>query len=236
MKLTHQLFTASLLLVTHQSQAASVAWTSASFTDANQISTAGTLVEARNLGQGTNGANGATPTASVTVNGVVFSSSTGSQYTDAAAVGTFRDAGNYSGATITGLTAGETDDLLDTLEFGGGVGNSTVTLSGLTIGLEYTVQVLFARNQNPANNIDLGHALTVGGAEVYTLNDVAYGNGAHIATGTFTADATSQELHFASSAAGNAEFNALQLRVVPEPSSAALLGLGGLALILRRRK
>ncbi|WP_309489801.1 PEP-CTERM sorting domain-containing protein [Oceaniferula flava] len=35
---------------------------------------------------------------------------------------------------------------------------------------------------------------------------------------------------------GNAQFDYLEVGVVPEPSTTALLGLGGLALILRRRK
>ncbi|MDB4409051.1 PEP-CTERM sorting domain-containing protein, partial [Akkermansiaceae bacterium] len=71
--------------------------------------------------------------------------------------------------------------------------------------------------------------------------------------GTFTADAASQTFRMGATRAGNyvdgqaydnsnggqAQINALQVRdlgVVPEPSSTALLGLGGLALILRRRK
>lgn len=36
--------------------------------------------------------------------------------------------------------------------------------------------------------------------------------------------------------AGNVSFNGIRFAAVPEPSSTALLGLGGLALILRRRK
>lgn len=64
--------------------------------------------------------------------------------------------------------------------------------------------------------------------------------------GTFTAVGTTQSFDFAgtrngfgSFSSGTGQINALQLRnvtPVPEPSSTALLGLGGLALILRRRK
>ncbi|MEM1085151.1 MAG: PEP-CTERM sorting domain-containing protein [Verrucomicrobiota bacterium] len=218
-------------------QAAVVVWSSETFTDASQILTTGTLVEASNLGQGEIGANGASPTASVTLNGVVFSSVSGSQYTDATAVGTFRNVGNYTGPEILGLTTDETEDLLDTLEFGGGAGNSTVTLSGLQPGLEYAVQVLLSRNQNPGGTIDLGHALAPGGAEVYTELDIPVGAGvgASVATGLFTADSSTQELHFSSSVASNAEINALQLRIIPEPDSVLLLGVAA-SFGLRRRR
>ena len=54
--------------------------------------------------------------------------------------------------------------------------------------------------------------------------------------GTFTADATTQDIYgFAGGSQNIGYLNALVL-TVPEPSSSALLGLGGLALALRRRR
>lgn len=58
---------------------------------------------------------------------------------------------------------------------------------------------------------------------------------------SFTADSLSTTLSFvenASSASGTSDVfvDTVSITAVPEPSSAALLGLGGLALILRRRK
>ncbi len=62
------------------------------------------------------------------------------------------------------------------------------------------------------------------------------------ATGTFTSDGsgvlTIELTDTITAGADNPEprLNGFQLSVVPEPSTSALLGLGGLALILRRRK
>jgi len=44
------------------------------------------------------------------------------------------------------------------------------------------------------------------------------------------------EIQFYSETLTDAEVATLYTDVVPEPSSSALLGLGGIALILRRRK
>ena len=71
------------------------------------------------------------------------------------------------------------------------------------------------------------------------INGVSWGPGL-LMTGTFTADATTQDFTtsgFESTGVSiGSQLNAITLYEVPEPSSAALLGLGGLALILRRRK
>jgi hypothetical protein len=56
--------------------------------------------------------------------------------------------------------------------------------------------------------------------------------------GSFTADSTSQGFQAYNTGDTAGFLNAVSVRttLVPEPSSTALLGLGGLALILRRRK
>lgn len=59
--------------------------------------------------------------------------------------------------------------------------------------------------------------LTFDGADIFGANTVAF---------RFTA----------TNGDGNIHFNDIKVNGVPEPSSTALLGLGGLALILRRRK
>jgi hypothetical protein len=72
------------------------------------------------------------------------------------------------------------------------------------------------------------------------VDGVTWGDGL-LVTGTFTADAATQDFTnegFQGANSTGAQLNALLVHTtaVPEPSSAALLGLGGLALILRRRK
>ncbi|MCP5535018.1 MAG: PIG-L family deacetylase [Akkermansiaceae bacterium] len=187
--------------------AALVTWSQpAGFTNTNQINTDGTLVEAKNLGG----------SSSVTMNGVSFSDASSVQYTSPG--GIYYNVGNYTGSAITGLDLADTELLLDTLEFGSGDGNSAFTLTGLTPGKSYLVQVLLSRDQMN-KTIDLGYADTVGGTEVYTVFAVPYGNtnaSAQMATATFTANATSQELHFRSSSGFNAEVCALQLRQLPQ--------------------
>ena len=116
----------------------------------------------------------------------------------------------------------------------GDSGSDTVSLTGLTIGSMYRVQaLLFTAHVN-----DFGASASFDG-----VNQGGFDNPGIIVTGTFVADAAAQDFTieafiFGSSQGG--QLNAITLyqtsAAVPEPSSAALLGLGGLALILRRRK
>jgi hypothetical protein len=55
------------------------------------------------------------------------------------------------------------------------------------------------------------------------------------AIGTFTADATTQTLYMETINIAQSHINAYQIRLIPEPSSALLGGLGLLALLRRRR-
>lgn len=82
-----------------------------------------------------------------------------------------------------------------------------------------------------ANGITNGRVMTFGDG----LGNTVDLNG-QFAIGTFTASGTTQDLTALANGFGQAHINAFQVRAVPEPSSAALLGLAGFALILRRRK
>ena len=232
------LSTASALMILEagSASAAAISWSAQTFDNANQVSTTGTLVEAYNLGN--NGAGGATAT--VVVNGVSFLSTPADASVSPVvnSPGTTFDAGTHDPTVdvIVGLANADADALIDSLAFGGGGTNSLARVSGLNIGTEYIIQLIVAVRSNGGNaTYDFGHSTPSGDAtEVYTLED-GPGNPVSIVTGTFTADETSQDFHVAISTATNFEASAYQLRLVPEPGSLALLGLGGLMVLRRRR-
>ncbi|MEM6258667.1 MAG: PEP-CTERM sorting domain-containing protein [Planctomycetota bacterium] len=247
------LSTASALIIigTSSASAAVVSYSSADFTNVNQVSANGTLVEAVNLGHGDPGGvtSAGVATTAVVLNGVTFASDPGDgsgQFvvdSGSTTPGTFRsgqsnDANNvnaYNPATvITGLSAADGNALLDSLEFGGGLNNSTARLTGLSIGTQYEFQVLLS-NASTSDTYSVGFAEVSGSTtEVYVLSGISAAVPT-IVTGTFTADEANQDIHIARSGASNIEAGAFQLRVVPEPGSLALLGLGGLLIARRRR-
>jgi len=88
-----------------------------------------------------------------------------------------------------------------------------------------------------------GSSGTTGSASdlIYTIGTNPTTNDQYSTTGLFTSDNTGTlTVTMASSVSGDVftgvRLNAFEFDVVPEPSTTALLGLGGLALILRRRK
>lgn len=230
----------SLLALSVTSRAAVVSYTSQLFTNATDVSTNGTLVKAVNLGKGGGtGTNNGPATTVVVINGVTFSSDSGTGTSDFADSAGDYYYDNYTGTgVITGVPDVDANAMLDSIEFGPGIGNSLATLTNLTIGQAYELQIIDLRATPAAGgSMSYGYAATVGGTEVYDLTGLVR-SAPRITTGTFIADAVSQEIHVATTYANgnNLEVAAFQLRAVPEPSSAALLGLGGLALLLRRRK
>ena len=171
--------------------------------------------------------------------------------------GTFHSANNYGaattdfdGITFTGTTApfglnsegfhsGLASSVSSKAAFGG-IGAGTVPLVGLTIGHTYRVQVLVGDGRST----NLGRTVSLDG-----INQGIYANGVVNSTWgsfllletTFTADTTTQNFTtevFDGTTSLGAQVNALTVytTAVPEPSSVALLGFGGAALILRRRK
>lgn len=205
--------------------AATVAWTSSAYTtngsvgqnlDTGIFDSTGTLVIAENLGG-----------AAVSFDGINFTASTRSF-----------NGGNF------GQFHQNTSNLSRTGVFGNAGSSDTVSLSGLTSGRTYSIQVLLFDGRGDGNIS--GRSVEFDGIDqgqyANGVTNVTWGDGL-LVTGTFLADATTQD--FTVEAFNNAgasqggQANALIVRdttLVPEPSSTALLGLGFMGLVLRRRR
>ena len=123
------------------------------------------------------------------------------------------------------------------------LGAQTVTLTDLTVGNTYRVQTLLfdGRSSSSGNSVEFD-GIDQGTYANGDFGITTWGSGL-IVTGVFIADAASQDFNIEvfddSSTSRGSQLNAFtlyQTSVVPEPSFGSLLGLGGLALILRRRK
>ncbi len=199
--------------------AATIAWGEFDLAAApGEISTKGTSIEALNLVN--TDAREATDT--TTINGVVFTATN------------LFDTGYYGDNTY-GVSTGDANlDLLYLQANYNYENTNPVTLTGLTIGVEYELQNFYGNNR-------VGNRLTMnvgGGSTIQKTSSGTTENGAWI-IGTFTADATTQDFHSGVSSNLSNWLSGYQLRdisSVPEPSSTALIGLGALALILRRSK
>ncbi len=182
---------------------------------ASEISTNGTSIEAINMVN----TDDREYTDTTTINGVVFTATN------------LFDSGEYQEDTF-GVS---TDDAsLDLLYLQASYDYVSVTLEDLTIGNEYELQSFYGDNRPGINFM-----MNVGdGINVQATSSGSAENGAWI-IGTFTADATTQNFHSSNNDSTASFLSGYQLRdisPVPEPSSTALIGLGGLALILRRSK
>lgn len=221
MKLKYSILIASMLSMV-AANAATVAWSSSAYTtsgafgetlDTGLFTTSGTEILAENIGGG-----------AVIFDGINFTA------------GTTSWDGDFSGFHQAGQT----------LSQDGTYGNNTpdtVSLSGLTIGNTYRVQALVFDGRGetgiPGRTVEFDGIDQ--GQYAFGQSGVTWGSGL-LVTGTFVADAATQDFTveaFDGSTSKGGQLNALlvhETAVVPEPSSSALLGLGGLALILRRRK
>lgn len=124
--------------------------------------------------------------------------------------------------TSYGFTAADYEAFLDDILF---IGSPyTETLTGLVVGQAYEVQTFYVDNRGPFDS----RTQTVDGQT--TLNA---GIG-EFTIGTFVAMATTQDIVFENTA--QVHLNGIILAAVPEPSSVALLSLGGLSLLSRRKR
>lgn len=175
----------------------------------------------------------------VTVNGVTFNAFPISAGGTSATVGNITVTGTGTGFTTsaiastsapwTGLSAAYRA-LLSPALTQSGLGNQlNFTLSGLSVGSTYTIQYWV----NDSRNNGIGRTTNVGTQNLQAnVPDVDGGLGQYV-RGTFVADTTSQS--FTASVGPNAPggfggnftyANALQVRVVPEPSTIFLAAVG----------
>ena len=164
--------------------------------------------------------------------------------------GVGRSAGGDGGSyTVVNHTDGDLDNLLR----GGRITNSaatdiTLTLEGLADG-DYLITTYHHATFDLSDGIlDFDVNLTdANGTDVLVHNDLAISHGTSVTTADLAAPVTAftvsggndVSLTFAGVIFTTNDMlvlNGFELSAVPEPSSTALLGLGGLALALRRRR
>ena len=186
----------------------------------------------------------------------------GNDWFDYSARGTFNTIHNLDGDTLTGVSvtvaggggnpAGEDNwvglstnggsapaEFVDSVTTDLWFNNTTITITGLATGLTYNLYSVSHGGGAGFDAVEDTHSVT---------GDVSYGSSTHTrgaarVSGTFhtflgvTPDGSGTIVLATTQPSGtNAAFNGLLIEAVPEPSTTALLGLGGLALILRRRK
>ena len=223
------------------------------------VATTGTLFGALNIGFGTP----PPPGVPLSVNGVPFapvglagSSTTSGNFT-------FTTSPTFAGSNFDisgGSPYANLSSAYQTLlqSFGGTMNPGgqpfTLTIGGLTVGHKYDFE--WWSNDSSADDFGFFGATEATAGNSVTLVSNTHGvEGAlgQFAIGTFTADATTEVITFSPGIAGGAVpdelpavptvIDALQVRdvtpaavpAVPEPSSLALLSLGGLALVGWRR-
>jgi PEP-CTERM motif len=238
------------VVIAGQATASTITWGLATnTTGASSISTSGSLVRAFD-----SGGSGAT------VNGVVFApaGSLGDDVWDSLGAGRFT-----FGALDDNADLGDAglDTLLRTADIAGAIGVlpssiATTVVLGVEIGVTYEIQLFFMDQRNSSSSPPNGcvtcadrYLTLTSGPNVVTL-DADPGNSlaapfGQFALGTFTADSTSQTFEitggilfdpFWNGPLSNRQVNAWQLRVVPEPGTAVLLGIGISLLSWRRRR
>ena len=217
---------------------------------AADLVTTGTVLYAYNLGFGTN-SNGSDPSQTYTgtdAEGITFTNVniTGNHSTSTATIDLSAYAGDGADAIniTTTMTGGSehfgtfdsgTDLYQSFIYTNGSPSEQSINVNGLTASSTYLIQILQGdgRNVNADYDVFLG---VDGGLTSDSLQNMTWGT---TAGGNSVASITvsgQTDLQFSLQGSGTGISGVVVSEVVPEPSSAALLGLGGLALIMRRRK
>lgn len=228
------------LCLTAVAHSATIAWSSNPLTGASDV-------RAATLGINTVIAHVPVPQSAVTVNGVTFGTATTGggvtmNVTTTSAPGwTGVAADSQLGTNVTSI-GGSTayKELLEGTRWAMNTPNITIEFVGLTLGQEYEVRVWAAdyRSTGARRSVTVDGGTTVVDYNATDTANTTTGGGFFI--GSFTADATVQSFtltgrHTTNPADASAQFNALQLSSIPEPSVTLLGGIGVLAMLRRRR-
>ncbi len=215
---------------------ANITWGSAqTISGDTDVSTTGTLVRAYNFGFN--------PITSPTVNGVFFQGLgpfASTPDTSVALVGTGAFRGGFSGFGSALAPFANLSPSYQQLANSGlfqDVGTVTLTMSLLTIGQQYQIEV-WVNDSRGSNGPGRSETVQSPGGPTVTLvynNTSAEGGVGQFAIGSFTADATTQQVIFTGlGTSPSAQMQAYLLRAVPEPSAMLLLVLGVGAAFLPR--
>ena len=166
----------------------------------------------------------------------VLHSTTGGDLTVAV---TDTQGGTFDRGVGAGATHGTNTDMYRDFFFDNS-NNITITLSGAAISANTDyIMTFYAYDEAENRNTSFIATGDTTGATLGPVNAPADSDitslGQFAVTGTFNSGA-SGVLTFNAAGPSRAVINGLEISAVPEPSTTALLGLGGLALILRRRK
>jgi hypothetical protein len=202
----------------------------------------GNVVEAFNFAASTETINGVTFIGTGNINGS-FTNANGSGYTmngpgvDGTGGGIV---GSPTGGNDTNLSAGLQNLLGNGVH--NGSGNLTFTITGLTVGTGYSLQLFInanthdARSQQILDGTTYSPVVTTGGNN-YTGTSGGPAFAPAYINEVFTAKTTSETLHFEIGGGAGAQFSGFALEV-PEPSTWAMMaaGLVGLVFFSTRRR
>lgn len=150
--------------------------------------------------------------------------------------------GSADGSRLRGTIGSPSPDaLLGDFSFDDGSGQALIMFFGgagdLAAG-DWQVEVWVWDNNYGVGMGDQSVGYRTNGTETEMSATVAPSSSGAAYTFNFTSNGTSTyDLYLRENNAGNrSRLNAVRLTLVPEPSSTALLGLGGLALLIRRKR
>lgn len=246
--LTIQLLTLTMFFMVPATRAAdSINWgTATNIVGDSDVVTNGSLLYAYNLGS--------TGVQSTTVNGVTFApwAFPANNTTNTSTIGSVNfteNAGQLISSNLLGTGSGSfaalSSSYRNLLSTGGSATlptTLTLTLNGLTVGVDYIFQWWINNSSQavtPNSDPMLLTTATVGSSFVNLNGNVGNTNGnlGQYVVGTFTATATSKLIDFSGTSGGNSPLvNAFQIRVVPEPSTWALVGAATAILGLASRR